>query len=252
MKGGFHMKDTRIFAMMQDLNAQGFTLAQALEILQATAKAEKDARKAWEVASYTIIHDENMDNAAKVAAMLEMLENDALGRKAENGDFGNIGDLIEVNACAFLRSEYMRARDVHVKAIGKKDMQYKGYRLEIGSNGKTFATRNPKAYEAPFGKDWGIDDVLSDKVDFFIYGVRAEQIVEEASYEDKLYVFTRDQLADFFQNSGLHGLTTNIHTTKSGYALTVQYNESYAKRFDKWVEAHQIPTLAEFKAQMED
>lgn len=245
------MKDTRIFEMMQELNAQGFTLAQALEILQATAKAEKDARKAWEVTSFNILHNAEMDNAAKVAAMLEMLEADALTRKAAAGDFGNIGDLIEVNTCAFLRGDTMRARDVHVKAMGKKDMQYKGYRLEVGSNGKTFATRNAKAYEAPFGDDWGIDDVLSEKVDFFIYGVRAAQIVEEAAYEDKLYVFTRDQLAEFFTTSGLHGLTTNLHTTKGGYALTVQYNESYAKRFDKWVEDHDIPTLAEFKAQME-
>lgn len=245
------MKDTRIFQMLEELEKQGFTLAQALEIAKATAKAEKDARKAWEVASYNILHDESMDNSTKVSAMLEMLETDALTRKAEAGDLGNIGDLIEVNVCAFLRGDNMRARDVHVKALGKKDMQYKGYRLEIGSNGKTFATRNAKAYEAPFGDNWDINDVLSEKVDFFVYGVRAAQIVEDAAYEDRLYVFTREQLASFFQNSGLHGLRTNIHTTKNGYALTVQYNESYAKRFDKWVEKYGIPTLAEFKASME-
>jgi hypothetical protein len=245
------MKDTRIFEMMQDLNAQGFTLAQALEILRATAKAEKDARKAWEVASFNILHDDSMDNAAKVAAMLEMLETDALTRKAAANDYGRIGDLIEVNVCAFLRGNAMQAKHAHVKAAGRKDMQYKGFTLEIGSNGKTFATRDASRQEAPFGDGWTIDDVLSEKVDFFVYGVRAAQIVEEAAYGEKMYVFTRDQLADFFQNSGLHGLTTNIHTTKSGYALTVQYNESYAKRFDKWVQEYSIPTLADFKARMD-
>lgn len=244
------MKDTRIFEMMQELNAQGFTLAQALEILKATAKAEKDARKAWEVASFNILHDESMDNAAKVAAMLEMLETDARTRKAAANDYGRIGDVIEVNVCAFLRGNGMQAQHAHVKALGSKDMRYKGYTLEIGTNGKTFATRDASRQQAPFGDSWTIDDVLSEKVDFFIYGVRAAQIVDEAAYGEKMYVFTREQLADFFTNSGLHGLTTNLHTTKGGYALTVQYNESYAKRFDKWVQANGIPTLAEFKAQM--
>lgn len=246
------MKDTRIFEMMHELNAQGFTLAQALEILQATAKAEKNARLAWTVATYNILHDESMDNAAKVAAMLEMAEADAMERKASVNDKGRYGDLIEINVCSFLRGESMKAADVHVKGAGRKDMQYKGFRLEIGSNGKTFATRDAERGEAPFGKDWNINDVLSDKVDFFVYGVRAAQIVEEAAYAEKLYVFTREQLADFFSNSGLHGLTTNIHTTKNGYALTVQYNESYAKRFDKWVEDNEIPTLEDFKNSMEN
>lgn len=247
------MKEAKIFEAMQEMEKQGFTLAQALAVLQAQAQAEKNARLAWTVATYNVIHDETMDNATKVALMLEMMEDDTMNRKARANDYGRIGDLIETNVCAFLRGDTMKARDVHVKAAGRKDMTYKGYTLEIGSNGKTFSTRDPERFEPSFKETgWNINDVLSDKVDFFVYGVRAGQIAEEAAYAEKLYVFTRDQLAAFFEKSGLHGLKTNLHTTKNGYALTVQYTEGYANRFDKWVEANNIPTLATFKAMMEE
>lgn len=226
-----------------------FANGENLESIFATMRARKaharEAREAWKLANDAIVNGEGReaDKVTEVLLQAEEYAYNAVDGKASRHDHGRHGDLIESNVKAILAGNWVRAKAIHVAAPDKADCTFKGQRVEVGSNGKTFASRDIGKWEK---KSYELSEVLSEEIAFVAYCVNATQVIEEAAYEEKVYMFTRAQFADFLTKSGRNGLYSMTHVTQYGRAITAQYNENWAKRFTAWVADNGIPTLGEF------
>lgn len=227
--------------------ANGESLTDIFASMRGRKTHARIAREAWKNGNSVILNSEASE-ADKTTAMLDSAEeysNNTEYGKASRNDHGRNGDLIEVNVKAILAGRWVRAKAIHVAAPDKADCTFMGQRVEIGSNGKTFASRDCGAWEK---HSYTIDEVLDASIGYVAYCVNAAEVVANADYEEAVYMFTREQFADFLTNNGRNGLYSMTHVTKYGRAITAQYNASWAARFESWVQENDIPTLAEFVA----
>lgn len=210
----------------------------------------KNNKLVWQAAMREILNNSALTEDAKIARLLEALEEYTINHKLEAGDKGAWGDLLEVNVKAILAGRWARAKAMHVSAQSIADTTFKGCRVEVGSNGKTFRSADPTKDEPWENKGFQLEEVLEERIAYVAYAVNAEKVCREADYENQVYMFTRNEFLDFLQNAGgLHGFYSMVHVTKDGYALTAQYNQHWAQRFESWTADHNVPTLARFIAE---
>lgn len=226
-----------------------FANGESLENIFASMRGRKaharEAREVWKDSNAAILNGEGReaDKATLILDHAEEYTNDTKVGKASRHDFGKNGDLIEMNVKAILAGRWIRAKAMHVAAPDKDDCTFRGQRVEVGSNGKTFASRDCGKWEK---NSYTINEVLDESIGFIAYCVNAAEVCAEAAYHDRVYMFTREQFADFLLNNGRNGLYSMTHVTQYGRAITAQYNASWAKRFTQWVEDNDIPNLGQF------
>ena len=210
----------------------------------------KNNKLLWQAANREILNRADLTEEEKISLLLARFEEYTMTCKADAGDYGRFGDLLEVNVKAILAGKWARAKAMHVSAQAVADTTFKGCRVEVGSNGKTFRSADPGKVEPWQNKGFQLEEVLEERVAYVAYAVNAEQVCADADYENKVFMFTREEFLDFLQNAGgLHGLYSMVHVTKDGYALTAQYNQHWAQRFENWIADHDVPTLARFIAE---
>lgn len=225
--------------------AKGETLENIFATMRARKAHAREAREAWKLANDSIVNGDGReaDKVTEVLLQAEEYAYNTIEGKASRHDHGRHGDLIESNVKAILAGNWVRAKAIHVASPEKADCTFMGQRVEVGSNGKTFASRDVGKWEK---NSYALEEVLDEKIGYIAYCVNAVQVVEEAAYEEKVYMFTREQFGNFLTKSGKNGLYSMTHVTKYGRAITAQYNESWAKRFTAWVAENGIPTLGDF------
>lgn len=210
----------------------------------------KNNKLLWQTATREILNNNALSEDEKIARLLDALEEYTINYKVDTGDKGAWGDLLEVNVKAILAGRWARAKAMHVSAQAVADTTFKGCRVEVGSNGKTFRSADPGKAEPWQNKGFQLEEVLEERVAYVAYAVNAETVCRNADYENKVFMFTRGEFLDFLENAGgLHGLYSMVHVTKDGYALTAQYNQHWAQRFESWIANHDVPTLARFIAE---
>ena len=216
--------------------------------LRGRKKHAREAREAWKLANAEILANDDSE-ADKVTAILANAEEyayDAVNGKASRHDHGKDGDLIESNVKAILAGKWARAKAIHVAAPSKADCTFKGLRVEVGSNGKTFASRDVGKWEKG---QYSMEEVLDPSIAYVAYCVRAAEVIANVTYDDDVYMFTREQFAKFLDGNGRRGLYSMTHVTQYGRAITAQYNKQWIERFEKWVAENDIPTIATFVAE---
>ena len=100
----------------------------------------------------------------------------------------DFGDLLEGNVKAILAGKWARAKAMHVSAQAVADTTFKGCRVEVGSNGKTFRSADPGKVEPWQNKGFQLEEVLEERVAYVAYAVNAEQVCADADYENKVFI----------------------------------------------------------------
>lgn len=160
-------------------------------------------------------------------------------------DLGYFGDITET-VCHLLVSEKtwrVNRNNLHVSASGKNDTQYKGEKMEIGTNGKSFLESTETDYMN--GKYtclvYGMfDDMDKETIYNYVREGKTERAIKEIA--SLLYVFENKYDFPVFMDSISRGKSL---AWKGNY-MQVVYNPSKHNAFCKAIQETDFPTLYEY------
>lgn len=160
-------------------------------------------------------------------------------------DFGYFGDIVETVTHLLVCEKLWRVKreNLHVSAIGKVDLKYKGEKFEIGTNGKSFLESTQSDFMS--GKYTSLvygmfDDMDKETIRQFIMENNTRKAVKTIA--SMLYVFENKYDFPVFMESISRGKTL----AWKGQYMQVVFNPSKYNAFCKAIEETDFPTLADY------
>lgn len=205
---------------------------------------EYNAMLAVSLAFYTMAKAER--NGVKPVDMVKQYAAFKQATSEQLNDLGAFGDLWEVLLRIFCKpASLVRFNDLHVQVGSTTDINIRGKRCEIGTNGKTLAdSTKEEPLHGPY--DYMVYAVIDeDEKAAFFRLAKSGRVMEAARQAARCsYVFDKQTFFDLMATEC--GRKPAIQYKETAGHWQVVYNPSKHSAFLKMVEKYKIPTLAEW------